>query len=168
MRRGNGRRFAGHRSADVTPTVTKVAAGAVEHVQIAVVPGVPGALQELERLGVWSVGLDERGPETFSASSSGTGRSPSSSAPRERVSRIGSSKMRRAGKDPFARFNRLAQCVRRGCRRDVRGGATALVRKELTRVPPFRPRLSDTASRHRVADGASQKAPGSGAKGLRP
>ena len=54
-----------HRSADVTPTVTKVAAGAVEHVQIAVVPGVPGALQELERLGVWSVGLDERGPETF-------------------------------------------------------------------------------------------------------
>jgi 23S rRNA (guanosine2251-2'-O)-methyltransferase len=35
----------------------------VEHVQIAVVPGVPGALQELERLGVWTIGLDERGPE---------------------------------------------------------------------------------------------------------
>jgi 23S rRNA (guanosine2251-2'-O)-methyltransferase len=46
----------------VTPTVTKVAAGAVEHVKIAVVPGVPGALRELERLGVWTVGLDERGP----------------------------------------------------------------------------------------------------------
>jgi 23S rRNA (guanosine2251-2'-O)-methyltransferase len=53
-----------HRSAHVTPTVTKVAAGAVEHVPIAVVPGVPGALQELERLGVLTVGLDERGPET--------------------------------------------------------------------------------------------------------
>ncbi len=52
-----------HRSAHVTPTVTKVAAGAIEHVSIAVVPGVPGALQELERLGVWTVGLDERGPE---------------------------------------------------------------------------------------------------------
>jgi 23S rRNA (guanosine2251-2'-O)-methyltransferase len=52
-----------HRGAHVTPTVTKVAAGAVEHVRIAVVPGVPGALQELERLGVWTVGLDERGPE---------------------------------------------------------------------------------------------------------
>ena len=52
-----------HRSAHVTPTVTKVAAGAVEHVSIAVVPGVPGALQELERLGVWTVGLDERGSE---------------------------------------------------------------------------------------------------------
>jgi 23S rRNA (guanosine2251-2'-O)-methyltransferase len=52
-----------HRSAHVTPTVAKVAAGAVEHVKIAVVPGVPGALQELERLGVWTVGLDERGSE---------------------------------------------------------------------------------------------------------
>ena len=52
-----------HRSAHVTPTVTKVAAGAVEHVSIAVVPGVPGALQELERLGVWTIGLDERGSE---------------------------------------------------------------------------------------------------------
>jgi len=52
-----------HRSAHVTPTVTKVAAGAVEHVSVAVVPGVPGALQELERLGVWTVGLDERGSE---------------------------------------------------------------------------------------------------------
>jgi len=52
-----------HRSAHVTPTVTKVAAGAIEHVKIAVVPGVPGALQELERLGVWTIGLDERGPE---------------------------------------------------------------------------------------------------------
>ena len=52
-----------HRSAHVTPTVTKVAAGAVEHVSVAVVPGVPGTLQELERLGVWTVGLDERGSE---------------------------------------------------------------------------------------------------------
>ena len=52
-----------HRSAHVTPTVSKVAAGAIEHVSIAVVPGVPGALQELERLGVWTVGLDERGSE---------------------------------------------------------------------------------------------------------
>ena len=50
-----------HRSAHVTPTVTKVAAGAIEHGSVAVVPGVPGALQELERLGVWTVGLEERG-----------------------------------------------------------------------------------------------------------
>jgi 23S rRNA (guanosine2251-2'-O)-methyltransferase len=52
-----------HRSAHVTPTVAKVAAGAIEHVSVAVVPGVPGALQELERLGVWAIGLDEKGTE---------------------------------------------------------------------------------------------------------
>ena len=52
-----------HRGALVTPTVAKVAAGAIEHVPIAVVAGVPGALQDLDRLGIWTVGLDERGPE---------------------------------------------------------------------------------------------------------
>ena len=36
-----------HRAAHVTPTVTKVAAGAVEHLAMAVVPGVPNALQRM-------------------------------------------------------------------------------------------------------------------------
>ena len=53
--------IARHRAAHVTPTVTKAAAGAIEHVRIAVVPGIPAALQDLERLGVWTVGLDEKG-----------------------------------------------------------------------------------------------------------
>jgi 23S rRNA (guanosine2251-2'-O)-methyltransferase len=47
-----------HRGAQVTPTVTKVAAGAVEHVPMAVVASVPGALTELGKAGVWTVGLD--------------------------------------------------------------------------------------------------------------
>jgi 23S rRNA (guanosine2251-2'-O)-methyltransferase len=47
-----------HRAAHVTPTVTKVAAGAVEHLPMAVVPGVPSALRRLEERGVLSVGLD--------------------------------------------------------------------------------------------------------------
>jgi 23S rRNA (guanosine2251-2'-O)-methyltransferase len=47
-----------HRAAHVTPTVTKVAAGAVEHLPMAVVPGVPSALRRLEEHGVLSVGLD--------------------------------------------------------------------------------------------------------------
>ena len=47
-----------HRAAHVTPTVTKVAAGAVEHLSMAVVPGVPNALQRMERTGVITVGLD--------------------------------------------------------------------------------------------------------------
>ena len=47
-----------HRSVHVTPTVAKAAAGAIEHVPIAVVPGIPAALQTLAAAGVWTVGLD--------------------------------------------------------------------------------------------------------------
>ncbi|MEY2565812.1 MAG: rRNA (guanosine2251-2-O)-methyltransferase [Actinomycetota bacterium] len=46
-----------HRSAHVTPTVTKAAAGAVEYLPLALVPGIPAALAELRRAGVWTVGL---------------------------------------------------------------------------------------------------------------
>jgi 23S rRNA (guanosine2251-2'-O)-methyltransferase len=47
-----------HRAAHVTPTVTKVAAGAVEHLAMAVVPGVPSALQRMTQAGITTVGLD--------------------------------------------------------------------------------------------------------------
>jgi len=47
-----------HRSAHVTPTVAKAAAGAVEHLPLAVVPGIPAALTLLKGRGVWTVGLD--------------------------------------------------------------------------------------------------------------
>ena len=47
-----------HRAAHVTPTVAKAAAGAIEHLPIAVVPGVPGALKTLGDRGVWRVGLE--------------------------------------------------------------------------------------------------------------
>ena len=47
-----------HSAARVTPTVAKAAAGAIEHLPIATVPGIPGALTTLARAGVWSVGLD--------------------------------------------------------------------------------------------------------------
>ena len=50
-----------HRSAHVTPAVTKAAAGAIEHLSMALVAGIPSALQDLGRLGVTTVGLDERG-----------------------------------------------------------------------------------------------------------
>ncbi len=46
-----------HRSAHVTPTVTKVAAGAVEYVPMALVPGVPTALRQLADRGVWTIGM---------------------------------------------------------------------------------------------------------------
>ena len=50
--------LARHRAAGITPTVAKAASGAIEHLPIALVPGIPGALQTLARVGVWTVGLD--------------------------------------------------------------------------------------------------------------
>ncbi len=46
-----------HRSARLSATVTKTAAGAIEHLSFAVVGGIPTALQGLRDLGVWSIGL---------------------------------------------------------------------------------------------------------------
>jgi 23S rRNA (guanosine2251-2'-O)-methyltransferase len=53
------------RAAHVTPTVAKAAAGAIERLRIAVTPGIPTALRELARQGVWTVGLDVRGTESL-------------------------------------------------------------------------------------------------------
>lgn len=50
-----------HRAVHVTPTVTKAAAGAVEHLRFAVVGGLPAALQQVSKQGVWVVGLDAAG-----------------------------------------------------------------------------------------------------------
>ena len=47
-----------HRAVHVTPAATKAAAGAVEHLPIALVSGLPAALLRLREHGVWSVGLD--------------------------------------------------------------------------------------------------------------
>jgi 23S rRNA (guanosine2251-2'-O)-methyltransferase len=56
-----------HRAAHVTPTVAKAAAGAIERLPIAVVPGIAAALRELSRLGVWTVGLDAAGTSSVFA-----------------------------------------------------------------------------------------------------
>jgi 23S rRNA (guanosine2251-2'-O)-methyltransferase len=53
-----------HRAAHVTPAVTKAAAGAVEHLPIAIVPGLPAGLARARGLGVWVVGLDPDGGES--------------------------------------------------------------------------------------------------------
>jgi 23S rRNA (guanosine2251-2'-O)-methyltransferase len=52
-----------HRSVHITPTVAKAAAGAIEHLPMAVVPGLPSALERLKTAGVWVVGLDGGGDE---------------------------------------------------------------------------------------------------------
>jgi 23S rRNA (guanosine2251-2'-O)-methyltransferase len=52
-----------HRAAHVTPTVAKSAAGAIEHVPIALVGGLPNALARAKELGLWVVGLDGSGDQ---------------------------------------------------------------------------------------------------------
>lgn len=48
-----------HRAVHVTPTVAKAAAGAVEFVPIALVPGLPAILKQMKDFGIWVVGLDD-------------------------------------------------------------------------------------------------------------
>lgn len=47
-----------HRSARISPSVTKAAAGAIEYLPIAQVAGIPAALTALKEAEVWTVGLD--------------------------------------------------------------------------------------------------------------
>lgn len=48
-----------HRAVHVTPTVAKASAGAVEHVPIALVSGLPTTLERCREAGIWVVGLDD-------------------------------------------------------------------------------------------------------------
>lgn len=57
--------LARHRAAHVTPVVAKAAAGAIEHVPIALVPGIPNALERARREQVWTVGLDGSAERTL-------------------------------------------------------------------------------------------------------
>jgi 23S rRNA (guanosine2251-2'-O)-methyltransferase len=50
-----------HRAVHITPTAAKASAGAIEHVPIAVVPGLPAALSRMRDAGIWVVGLDDTG-----------------------------------------------------------------------------------------------------------
>ncbi len=48
-----------HRAVHITPTVAKAAAGAVEHVPMALVGGLPAALARIKDAGIWVIGLDD-------------------------------------------------------------------------------------------------------------
>ena len=50
-----------HRAVHITPTVAKAAAGAIEHVPMSVVAGIPNALARMKDAGIWIVGLDDGG-----------------------------------------------------------------------------------------------------------
>src|SRR5437879_5322076 len=55
------------RAASVTGTVTKASAGASEHLPIAKVTNMPRTAEELKERNIWTVGLDERGKQTYDA-----------------------------------------------------------------------------------------------------
>lgn len=54
-----------HRSVHVSPTVTKSAAGAVEHVPMALAGGIPTLITQLNDIGVFTVGLDGGGDRSI-------------------------------------------------------------------------------------------------------
>jgi 23S rRNA (guanosine2251-2'-O)-methyltransferase len=53
------------RAAAVTGTVTKASAGASEHLPIAKVTNIARTVEELKERNIWTVGLDERGQQTY-------------------------------------------------------------------------------------------------------
>ena len=124
--------FPRHRSARITPVVAKAAAGAIEHLPIAL-SGIPTALERAGRAGCWTIGLDEGGdrslfdldladqPLVLVLGSEGTGLA--------RLTRA----LRRARFDSHAWRDRVAQRRRRGRARVPRdraapGGTTIVSR----------------------------------------
>jgi 23S rRNA (guanosine2251-2'-O)-methyltransferase len=65
-----------HRAAHVTPTVAKASAGAVEHVPLALVPGLPTALLRLGEAGIWRIGLDQDASRSLDDMGHGLGERP--------------------------------------------------------------------------------------------
>lgn len=49
----------GRRAAEITPSVVNASAGATEHLQIAVVTNLAQSIQELQKTGVWVVGVED-------------------------------------------------------------------------------------------------------------
>jgi 23S rRNA (guanosine2251-2'-O)-methyltransferase len=57
--------LARHRAAHLSPSVVKVAAGAIEHLNFCVVGGIPAALAELTRADVFTIGLAADGDRSL-------------------------------------------------------------------------------------------------------
>jgi 23S rRNA (guanosine2251-2'-O)-methyltransferase len=57
--------LARHRAAHLSPSVVKVAAGAVEHLSFCVVGGIPAALADLRQAGVFTIGLAADGDRSL-------------------------------------------------------------------------------------------------------
>jgi 23S rRNA (guanosine2251-2'-O)-methyltransferase len=63
----NGVLIPERRAAGVTGAVAKASAGASEHLPVAKVTNISRTLEELKTKGLWIVGLDERGAQSYDA-----------------------------------------------------------------------------------------------------
>jgi 23S rRNA (guanosine2251-2'-O)-methyltransferase len=54
-----------HRNAGLGPVAVKAASGAAEHLPVAIVGGIPGALAALSEAGLWTVALDSEAPSAL-------------------------------------------------------------------------------------------------------
>ena len=117
-----------HRAAHVTPTVTKSAAGAIEHLRMATVPGMAGALTALSARDVWTVGLDAAASTSlFDLTLAERGGRARVGCRRCGTVQARAAALRRAGLDPAARPAQLPQRLGRGRVGLLRGHAPARV-----------------------------------------
>ncbi len=126
-----------HRSALLTPSAVKAAAGAVEHVPVAPVAGIPAALERAKRAEVWTVGLAAEGQgSVFDA---GGGRPAGDARARRRGPGPGSphpGALRSVGEDPDAGPGRLAQRGHGGRRGLLRGGSAPVRTRRVAKPDP--------------------------------
>ena len=111
-----------HRAVHVTPTVAKASAGAVEHVPIALVPGLPATLSRLRDLGIWVIGLDDAAERSLFELGDLAGGGGLHGARRRGIGTVPARPraLRHGGQHPDARPHRLAQRRRGGGPGDLR------------------------------------------------
>ena len=102
------------RSASVTGTVTKVSAGASEHMPIAKVTNIARTIEDLKEHNVWTVGLDERVQANLRRARLQHGLRAGSGRRRQRPARSGEAEVRLPGVDSDAGQSAVAECF---CRR---------------------------------------------------
>ena len=101
------------RAAGLTGTAVKASAGASEHLPIARVTNISRTLDELKERNVWTVGLDERGTQSYDASGLQHALRHRAWRRRQRAARSGPPALRFSGFHPHAGPGAIAECLRR-------------------------------------------------------
>ena len=116
-----------HRAVHVTPTVAKAAAGAVEHVPMALVGGLPAALARIKDAGIWVIGLDDGADRGSVRHRRSGGRRGVPRAGRRgcRSVAAGARALRPDRQHPDARSPEFAERQRRRCTGDLRDRSPA-------------------------------------------